>query len=181
MSMHDTDSLVVETSTAAESLPDPTTVPQRTHLLTNTGSVTAVWSSVGATPFVDGGGTAVATISVLPGGSSTVQSDGTRWVMKLPTAARRVFSGFGVTDAAGNVTFTFTPPFPAAPQVTHAVQTAIADVTECRVTAIAVGSATFNVRRAPAVVLLGISILQVPVPAAGVTVHCHAVTAGQGL
>lgn len=92
---------------------------------------------------------------------------------------RRVFAGTGVTDGAGNITFTFTPAFAAAPVVAHAVQTAITDVTECRVSAISAASVTFNVRRSPAIVLLGISVLQVPVPAAGVTVHCHAVAAGQ--
>ncbi|MFD3612384.1 hypothetical protein ACFWXA_30820 [Streptomyces atroolivaceus] len=95
--------------------------------------------------------------------------------------ANRVVSASGVSDASGNVTFTFTPAFAAAPKVTHAVQTAVADITECRVSALTAASVTFNVRRAPAVVVLGISVLQVPVPAAGVTVHCHAVAAGQGV
>ncbi|MEU4228299.1 hypothetical protein AB0F17_28730 [Nonomuraea sp. NPDC026600] len=90
-----------------------------------------------------------------------------------------MFSEAGITNASGNVTFTFTPAFAAVPVVTHAVQTAIADITECRVSAISASSVTFNVRRAPAVVILGISVLQVPVPASGVTVHCHAVEAGQ--
>ncbi|MGW5925238.1 hypothetical protein ACWF2L_03190 [Streptomyces anulatus] len=96
-------------------------------------------------------------------------------------AATRVFAASGVTDAAGNITFTFTPAFPAVPVVTHAVQTGVADITECRISAISPVAVTFNARRAPAVVLLGISVLQVPVPAAGVTVHCQATTAGQGL
>lgn len=95
--------------------------------------------------------------------------------------ANRVFSASGVTDASGNVVFTFTPPFPAAPKVTHAVQTAVGDITECRISTLTAASVTFNARRAPAVVLLGISVLQVPVPATGVTVHCHAVAAGQGV
>lgn len=47
--------------------------------------------------------------------------------------------------------------------------------------ALTAASVTFNVRRAPAVITLGISVLQVPVPAVGVTVHCHAVPAGQGV
>lgn len=181
MVLHDTDALVVETATAAESLPDPATAAFRTHRLTNTGSATAVWSSVGATPFTDSSGTAVATISVPAGSYTTVQSDGTRWVVKPDSVSRRIFSGTGVTNASGDVTFAFTPAFPSIPAVTHAVQTAIADITECRISALTAASVTFNVRRAPAVVILGISVLQVPVPASGVTVHCHAVAAGQGV
>lgn len=181
MALRDTDSYILEGTTAAEALPDPTLWNGRTHRLVNTGTVTAVWSSVGATPFTDGTGANVATLPIPRGSYANVQSDGTRWVVKFDPESRRVFSGSGMSDASGNVTFTFTPAFPAAPKVTHAVQTAITDVTECRVTAISASSVTFNVRRAPAVVILGISVLQVPVPAAGVTVHCHAVSAGQGV
>ncbi|MFI0934579.1 hypothetical protein ACH4RG_23015 [Streptomyces sp. NPDC021019] len=182
MALHDSEALHIEAATATESLPDPITVPQRTHVLVNTGAATVVWSSVGATPFTNGGGAAVATLSVAPGNSIQVQSDGARWVVKSPVAvARRTFAGTGISDASGNVTFTFTPPFPVAPVVTHAVQTAITDVTECRVSALSASSVTFNVRRSPAVVILGLSVLQVPIPAAGVTVHCDATLAGQGV
>ncbi|MFF4292091.1 hypothetical protein ACFY0N_00370 [Streptomyces vinaceus] len=173
--------MVIETAEASPSLPDPTTVSFRTHRLTNTGSAAAVWSSVGATPFTDSSGTAVATISVPAGSYTTVQSDGTRWVVKPDSVSRRVFSASGVTDASGNVSFTFAPAFAAPPKVTHSVETAITDVTECRVSSVSASSVTFNVRRAPSVVILGLSVLQVPVPAAGVTVHCHAVGAGQGV
>ncbi|MFD3848184.1 hypothetical protein ACFWVB_20125 [Streptomyces microflavus] len=182
MPLHDTESLIVETASAAESLPDPVANAFRTHILVNTGSAIVVWSSVGATPFTNGGGAAVATLSVAPGNSVQVQSDGARWVVKSPVAvARRTFAGTGVTDASGNVTFTFTPPFPVAPVVTHAVQTAITDVTECRIAALSASSVTLNVRRSPAVVILGLSVLQVPIPAAGVTVHCMAALSGQGV
>lgn len=182
MPLHDTEALHVETTSAAESLPDPTTNAFRTHVLVNTGSAAAVWSSTGATPFTDEAGANVATLSVSPGSSVQVQSDGARWVVKTSTSlARRVFAGTGVSDGSGNVTFAFTPPFPAAPVVTHAVQTGITDVTECRVSALSASSVTFNVRRSPAVVILGISVLQVPIPASGVTVHCEAVLAGQGV
>jgi hypothetical protein len=90
-----------------------------------------------------------------------------------------VFAGTGVSDGAGSVTFNFVPPFAVIPVVTHAVATAITDVTECRISAVSVNAVTFNVRRSPAIVLLGISVLQVPIPAAGVTVHCIAVQPGQ--
>ncbi|MEV3895302.1 hypothetical protein [Streptomyces anulatus] len=182
MPLRSTEALIVETTSAAESLPDPIAFPQRTHVLVNTGSATVVWSSVGATPFADGGGAPVATLSVVPGASVQVQSDGVRWAVKSPVAvARRTFAGTGVSDASGNAVFTFTPPFPAAPVVTHAVQTAITDVTECRIAALSASSVTLNVRRSPAVVVLGLSVLQVPIPAAGVTVHCMAALSGQGV
>ncbi|GGZ23308.1 hypothetical protein GCM10010387_15540 [Streptomyces inusitatus] len=178
MALHDTDALIIETDTAAESLPAPATVPGRTHDLTNTGTVTAVWS--GGVGFTEGGAN-VASISVGRGQSKRVQSDGARWIVLPLGTARRVFAGKGVTDASGNVTFTFTPAFPTVPVITQAVETAITDVTECRLTAVAVGSATFNVRRSPSATVLGISLLQVPIPAAGVTVHCLATEAGQGV
>ena len=175
MPMHDTDSLIVEADGAAESLPDPVAVPGRTHVLVNTGAAAATWSSAGATPFLELGAP-VATVSIPRGQVKRVQSDGARWVVMAETG-RRITAATGVTDAAGNVTVAFAPPFPAAPVVTHAVQTGIADVTECRVSALSAASVTFNVRRSPAVVVLGISVLQVPVPAAGVTVHCVATAA----
>lgn len=177
MVLHNTDTLILATTTAGESLPDPTLVNGRTHDLCNTHTASAVWSSTGATPFMENG-LALANVSVARGQSKRVQSDGVRWVV-IPGVGRRMFAGNGVTDAAGNITFNFAPAFTAAPIVTHAVQTAITDVTECRVSAVTAASVTFNVRRSPAVVILGISVLQVPIPAAGVTVHCCAVDPGQ--
>lgn len=178
MPLHDTDGLIVETATAAESLPDPTLHAGRTHDLTNTGTVTAVWSSIGATPFVENGAN-VATVSVARGQTKRVHSNGTRWSVEPYGSNRRVFAGTGVTDANGNLTFTFTPPFAVVPVVTNSVQTALADATECRITALSTSSVTFNARRAPSVVVLGISVLSVPVPAAGVTVHAIAREPGQ--
>ncbi|MFI2300171.1 hypothetical protein ACH5AL_15210 [Actinacidiphila glaucinigra] len=95
-----------------------------------------------------------------------------------PSSGRRVFAATGVSNAAGTVTFNFVPPFTAAPVVTHATQTAVADLTECRITTLSAAAVTFSVRRSPAVTLLGIAILQVPQAAPGVTVHCTAVEAG---
>jgi hypothetical protein len=181
MVLHNTDSLVVETATATESLPDPATVPGRTHIVTNTALVAATWSSSGAggTPFtVDG--LNVATLSVPAGRLRQLQSDGTRWIV-APTASRRVFSSSGVSDASGNVTFTFTPAFSVVPNVVQGVQTAVTDVTEARITALTTSSCTVNVRRAPSVVILGISVLQVPQPLVGATVHLHAIEPGQGV
>jgi hypothetical protein len=177
MTLYDTEALTVESDQAANSLPDPTTVSGRTHLLTNTGAVTSVWSSVGATPF-SVGGVNVATISVTRGMVFLLQSDGTHWVAKS-SGGRQFFAGSGVTDGSGNVTFTFPTAFPVAPNPSQAVQTAIADVTECRVTALSTTAVTFHVQRSPAVTILGISVLSAAVPAVGVTVHTICTTPGQ--
>lgn len=179
MALHNTEALVIETGGAAESLPDPTTVNGRTHILVNTGFATVVWSSTGATPFlVDG--VAAATLSLARGTTRTLQSDGTRWAVQ-PTAARRVFAGKGVSDAAGNTVFTFTPPFAVAPVVSVGLETTNANATEARVTALSASSCTVNTRQSPGVVILGISVLQVPQPLAGATVHLLAIEAGQGV
>ena len=94
-------------------------------------------------------------------------------------AARRVFAGAAVSDASGNAVFTFTPPFAVPPIVNQAVVTTNANATEARVVALSASSCTVNVRQSPGVVVLGLSVLQVPGPLAGATVHLHAVDAGQ--
>jgi hypothetical protein len=107
---------------------------------------------------------------------------GTQGSYDLPVnlpVVRRIFAGSGVSDASGNVTFTFTPPFAAVPVVSQAVQTTNANATEARVTALSAAGCTVNVRQSPGVVILGISVLQVPQPLAGATVHLHAMDAGQ--
>lgn len=177
-----TDSYILESAAAADSLPDPTTVSSRTHWLTNTGSVATVWSSVGATPFTDASGTNVATLTVPAGGAMQVHSDGVHWVVtSSSTAQRRVFAGSGVTNASGDVTLNFVPAFPSTPDVTQAVQTTNTNVTEARITALSASSVTVNVRQSPAVVVLGISVLAVPQPLAGATVHVLATLPGQGI
>jgi hypothetical protein len=181
VSLHDTDALVIETAGAAESLPDPVALAGRTHRLSNTGAAPAVWSAPGAAPFTDALGQNVSSLTVPAGSAVQLQSDGVRWVVKGDAAAsgRRVFAGSGVSDGSGNVTFNFTPPFAAVPVVTNAVQSGSSDLTECRISALSAASVTFNVRRSPGVVVVGISVLQVPQPAPGVTVHCVATSAGQ--
>lgn len=182
MALHDTDALIIETGAgdATPTLPDPAAVGGRTHDLTNTNVSAAVWGSTGALPFqVDGVG--VATLTVPRGSSVRVQSDGTRWVLLRPFGTRRVFAAKGVTDGSGNVTFTFSSPFPAAPVCTNATETATTDGTECRITALSASSVTFNARRSPAVTVLGLSVLSAPQPAVGFTVHCVAAEAGQGV
>ena len=180
MTLHDTDSLTIETSgDPTPSLPDPVPVNGRTHELANTGVSAAVWGSVGATPFqVDGA--AVASLTVPRGGSARVQSDGTRWVMIRAAGTRRIFAGKVTSDGSGNATFTFTPPFPTIPVVSPAIETTNANVTEARITALSASSCTVNVRQSPGVVILGISVLQVPQPLSGATVHLTATEAGQG-
>lgn len=86
MSLRDSDALAIETDIAANSLPDPTTVANRTHDLTNTGSATCVWSSTGATPFTENA-VNVTTISVPRGAVKRVQSDGVHWVVITPVSS----------------------------------------------------------------------------------------------
>lgn len=181
MTLRDTESLVIETgnSDLTPSLPDPTTVVGRTHDLTNTGTSAAVWGSTGATPFqVDG--VAVASLSIPAGRARRVQSDGTHWVV-APNAARRVFAGTAVSNASGDATFTFSPPFSAAPVASVGLQTSNTNATEARTTALSASSCTVNVRQSPSVVILGFSVLQTPQALAGATVHLVAVEAGQGV
>lgn len=183
MTLRNTTALVIYTdgTDLTPSLPDPTTVGNRVHWLVNAAGASTSWSSSGPVgPFVEQGMN-VATTPIAAGQVKYLRSDGVRWTVLLTLGSRRVFSGAGVTDASGNVTFTFTPPFATVPVVTHAMQTALADATEARITAVSASSVTFNARRAPAVVILGISVLQVPVAAVGVTIHCSAAEAGQGV
>lgn len=83
MPLHDSDGLILEGKTAAESLPDPTLVPGRSHWLAATtffvGSST--WSSAGPPlPFFENG-VSVATITVSPGEVKTAYSDGVQWII----------------------------------------------------------------------------------------------------
>ena len=179
MTLRDIESLVLETSGAAESLPDPALHNGRTHILVNTGFATAVWSSTGATPFLIDG-VAAASLSIPRGVLRLVQSDGTHWVVQ-PTATRRVFAATGVSDGAGNVTFTFSPPFASAPVVSVGLQTASTSATEARITALSASSCTVNVRGSAVVVVLGINVLGAPAPLVGATVHCLDIEAGKGV
>ena len=180
MSLHDTDSYIVETATATESLPDPTTVNGRTHLLVNTGTATAVWSSTGATPFQQGG-VSVATVSVARGQALQLQSDATQWVTKS-SGMRPFFAGTAVTNAGGNATFAFPAgTFAVAPIVTATPQAAASNSPiDVRVTALTTTSCTINVRAAAVinVALLGLSVLVGTTVAAGVTVHLIATAPG---
>jgi len=180
MVLRNTDALVVETiADLTPSLPDPATVPGRTHDLTNTAQSNAVWSSTGGTPFLIDGVPA-ATLTVLAGRARRVQSDGTRWVV-APTAARRVYANKVVSDGSGNAVFNFVPPFAAAPVVSVGLETTNTNATEARVTALTASSCTVNVRQSPGVVILGISVLQVPQALSGAGVHLLAIEAGQGV
>lgn len=181
MALHDTEAQEIETTGAAESLPDPTLVNGRTHELTNTGTAACVWSSVGATPFTEGG-VNVATITVNRGDSKQFQSDGAHWVAKSKAGSRAIFAATGVTDASGNVTFNFPAgTFTAAPVVDATFQgAASASPVDYRITAISATSVTINVRQslATAVALIGLTILAASVPLAGATIHVIATAAG---
>ncbi|GAA2946013.1 MULTISPECIES: hypothetical protein [Streptomyces] len=91
--------------------------------------------------------------------------------------AGRVERARGVTDASGNVTFTWpVGAFTVPPVVTVALQGA----TGFRVHSITANSAattTVNVQASTGVTLLGIGVLAVGAAASGVTVHVHAVEA----
>lgn len=177
MTLHNTTSYLLDGLDAAPTLPDPVTVSGRTHEILNLSASVVVWGAVGASPFlVDGA--AVATLSVPRGASVRVQSDGTHWVLIRSATGRRIIAAKGVTDGSGNVTFGFAPPFATVPVVVNATETATADGTECRITALSTSSVTFNARRSPAVTVLGISVLSAPQPAVGFTVHMLALEAG---
>jgi hypothetical protein len=122
----------------------------------------------------------VATASlVVPRGSSVrVHSTGGKWAVVRPYGARRFVAAKGVTDSNGAVSFNFVPPFATVPVVTNAVETGVADATECRITALSASAVTFTARRSPAVTLLGISVLSASVPLVGATVHMTATEAG---
>lgn len=178
MTLRDSDGYIVESAGAAESLPDPTLNNGRTHLLTNTGTATAVWSSTGATPFFQGG-VAVATVSLTRGQALQVQSDGTRWVAKS-SGMRPYFAATAVTDGSGNATFTFPAGlFPAAPIVSHCIQAAASNnPIDQRVTALTATSCTVNVRQSPIVVVLSLSVVGASAPLAGATIHLLATPSG---
>lgn len=179
MPLHDTDTQEIETSSAAESLPDPTTVNGRTHEMTNTGTATCVWSSVGATPFMEGG-VNVATISIARGDSKQFQSDGTHWVAKSKAGSRPFFAGTAVSNGAGDAVFAFpVGTFPAAPVTDVAIQFAAgSNPIDYRITALTATACTVNVRQSPTLVVLSLSVLGVAAPLAGVTVHLIATPAG---
>lgn len=178
MALHDSDAYTVETTGAAESLPDPTLWNGRTHLLVNTGTATVTWSSIGATPFQQGGANA-ATLSLARGQAIQVHSDGTRWVAKS-SGMRAFYANTAVTDGAGNVTFAFPAGlFAAAPVVGLSIQSgAGSNPIDFRITALSATSATVNVRQSPTLVVLSLSVLGVAAPLAGVTVHAVATPPG---
>lgn len=97
----------------------------------------------------------------------------TRGAYNPPTP--RVERATGVTDANGNVTFTWPAgAFSAPPVVTVGVAGASAFRAHS-ITANTAASTTVNVLVAAGVTVLGIGVLAAGAPAPGVTVHAHAV------
>ena len=178
MTLYDTTAYQIVSADTANSLPDPVTVAGRTHILGNVGSAPSVWSSIGATPFTQFG-VNIATITVPRAGVLLLYSDGAHWIITRNATDRRIFSGSGVTNASGDVSFTFSPPFMVAPVLATSLTTANTNATEARVTSLTTTGCTINVRQSPSVVILGISVLQTPQPLAGATVGVVAVDAGQ--
>ncbi|MGV9913406.1 hypothetical protein [Streptomyces tendae] len=87
----------------------------------------------------------------------------------------RIERATGVTDGAGNVTFTWPAgAFAAPPVVTIGLQGGNAFRSHAITTNTAT-STTVNVLVSAGVTLLGIGVLAVGAAAAGVTVHAHAV------
>ena len=83
-------------------------------------------------------------------------------------------AGRAVTDADGNAVFTWPPgAFTGPPVVTLGVE-AGGGFHSARITANGTGTTTVNVLRASGVTLLGVGVLAVGAPAAGVTVHAAA-------
>lgn len=179
MALQDTLEIMIVSSTAAESLPDPTTRNGQAHWLINASDNTTTYTSVGATPFQQNG-VNVASITIPAASSKSVRSDGVRWVVvDAGIGTRRIYSATAVTDGAGNAVFTHNAPAFAVPPICGiSVETANTNATEARITANSTTSTTVNVRQAPGVVILGISVLQVPQPLAGATVHLIAVEPG---
>lgn len=179
MALRDTDSLIIETATATETLPDPVATSGRCHDLSNTGVSPAVWGSTGATPFqVDG--VPVATLTVPAGARARVQSDGTRWVLVRDIGTRPSFADTAVTNASGDAVFSFPAGlFPVAPVVAASYQGAVSNQpVDFRITAVSATSCTVNVRQSPVLVVLSLSVLGVSAPLAGATVHLLATPAG---
>lgn len=179
MSLWNFSTHTISATSATESLPDPTTVANRTLDLVNNGSVSAVWSSTGALPFqVDGVG--LATLTVSRGGTARVQSDGARWVLIRPVGSRPAFAGTAVTDASGNATFSFAAGlFPAAPVVTGTAQFAASqNPLDLRITTLTATSCVINVKQSPTLVILSLSVLGIAANIAGVTIHLLASPAG---
>jgi hypothetical protein len=179
MSLWNTSAYHLDAATTAESLPDPTTVPGRTHKLINSNTAPAVWSSVGATPFTENGAN-VTTITVPAGGCKDVQSNGVHWLVVPPSGQRQFYAGTAVTNASGDAVFTFPAGrFPTAPTVSAGIQFAAgSNPIDYRVTALSATSCTVNVRQSPTLVVLSLSVLGVAAPLAGATVHLHALEAG---
>ncbi|MGW1352833.1 hypothetical protein ACWCQE_26725 [Streptomyces sp. NPDC002409] len=81
-----------------------------------------------------------------------------------------------MTNASGDVVFSWSPPFAAPPVVTVAVQAGAA-FRSATITANSASSTTVHVDQSTGVTLLGIGVLAIGSAAAGVTVHVHAIEA----
>lgn len=91
-------------------------------------------------------------------------------------AGPRIERATGVTDGNGSVTFAWPAgAFTAPPVVTLAVEGASGSFRTVRISANSAASTTAQVTGAAVVELLGIQLLAAALPAAGVTVHAHAI------
>jgi len=138
--------------------------------LQNTSGIVREFIFTGATPnAVLTGSPGDRAVGVTSPGSVWVKATGvntnTGWVQ---VAARAFYAATGVTDAAGNVTFTFpVSMFSVTPVLTIGVQTAVLSVNEARIIALTSASCTINVNEGNPFNNL-----------AGATVHIMATTTG---
>ncbi len=170
---------MILTGDISPSLPAPATVSGRYHMLINSDGVSVTWTSSGsATPFLVQG-LNVASVAIPRGGMQLVFSNGAQWVaVNAQTGAKRTVAATGTSNASGDATYAFSPAFAALPVISANIQTTNTNATEARITALSTSSVTINVRQSPGVVVLGLSVLQVPQPLVGATVHMIAVEAG---
>lgn len=180
MTLHNTDSYIIDGLLAAESLPDPTTVSARTHRLHNASTAVQVYSSTGATPF-SVGGVLSATLTIPLGQAVEVRSNGTNWVT-TELGSRQIAAGTAVSIAGGVVNVTFPVAFAVAPVVQGQVLAAAGNPAPFYLNLVSVTTTgcQFEVRSSAAVsvALIGLTILLGSTAAVGQTVHWIATTPG---
>lgn len=95
-----------------------------------------------------------------------------------PIKTPKIWSGTGVTGAGGLLTINFPTAFPTAPVVTATAVTGSDSLTDLHIHSVSNTAVTLHCRQAAAIILLGIQLLSFPSNAVGVTVHVHAIEAG---
>jgi len=108
MPLNNDPQILLVTTTAAESLPDPTTVAGRTHWIVNAFNANAVWSCASpALPFLLNS-VAVATVTIPAASHISVLSDGVHWIV-TDAPDNFILAAPTVTTPARTLNVTFTP------------------------------------------------------------------------